>query len=181
MASCSGTVSEHVLSSSNAIENIFNLSNSERILRWRNGYSKNRMNSAEDTTQTVSSSRKDAGLRVSRRDVLLTGTAGASLLAMPGASSAAPDETAAESEDDALVINVIGFEIDGPLDDCRVEYENERKTTDDSGTVTFETSDDSPEITLEKEGWQNKTETIVRDETGQEVYVPMYVTNEIDP
>lgn len=139
------------------------------------------MRSTDDTTQTTRSSRKSASLRTSRRDVLLTGVAGASLLAMPGASSAAPDEEGAESDNSSLVINVIGFEIDGPLSDCIVEYENERKTTDEAGNVAFEIDGDSAELTLEKEGWNDRTKTISRDEADGEIYVPLYVTNTIDP
>ena len=72
-----------------------------------------------------------------------------------------------------------GLEIDGPLEECIVEYGDERKTTDESGNVVFEVGDRPHEVALEKEGWENKTETIGEDETGQKVHIPMYVTGTI--
>lgn len=73
-----------------------------------------------------------------------------------------------------------GLEIDGPLEDCIVEYGDERKRTDGSGNVAFDVGTDPYELTLEKEGWQSKVETIGGDETDQEVHIPMYVTETID-
>ena len=73
-----------------------------------------------------------------------------------------------------------GLEIDGPLEDCIVEYEDERKRTDESGNVAFDVGTGPYELALEKEGWQNKVETVDGDETGQEVHVPMHVTETID-
>ncbi len=143
------------------------------------------MNSADDTTQTTRTSQPDARLPISRRDVLLTGTAGVGLIASSGVSGATNHETSSESEDsssmDLNTILVTGLEIDGPLEDCVVEYQNERKETDESGTVDFQISEDSAEVTLEKEGWQNKTETVEAGETDQEIHVPMYVVNTLDP
>lgn len=118
------------------------------------------MESVEDTTQAARSSREDANLRISRRDVLLTGAAGAGLLATTGVSSAAPDEASSEAESTGLTITVTGLEIDGPLEDCIVEYGDERKRTDGSGNVAFDVGTDPYELTLEKEGWQSKVETI---------------------
>lgn len=143
------------------------------------------MNSADDTTQTTRTAQPDARLRISRRDVLLTGTAGVGLIASSGVSSATNHETSSESEDssntDLNTILVTGFEIDGPLEDCVVEYQNERKETDESGTVDFQISEDSAEVTLKKEGWQNKTETVEVDETDQEIHVPMFVVDTLGP
>lgn len=132
------------------------------------------MKSAENATQTACSSREDTTLQISRRDVLLTGAAGTGLLATTGAASAAPDE-----ESSRFTITVTGLEIDGPLEECVVEYGDEQKTTDESGHVAFDVSDDSQEVVLEKEGWEDKTKTIGSDETDQEVYIPMYVTGTI--
>lgn len=143
------------------------------------------MNSADDTTQTTRTAQPDARLRISRRDVLLTGTAGVGLIASSGVSSATNHETSSESEDssntDLNTILVTGLEIDGPLEDCVVEYQNERKETDESGTVDFQISEDSAEVTLKKEGWQNKTETVEVDETDQEIHVPMFVVDTLGP
>ncbi|MFC7007375.1 hypothetical protein [Halalkalicoccus salilacus] len=76
------------------------------------------MKSAEDTTQTARSSQEDVDLRISRRDVLLTGTAGVGLIASSGVSSATSHETSSEPEDplntDLQTILVTGLEIDGP-------------------------------------------------------------------
>lgn len=143
---------------------------------WKDPSNATSMKSAEDTTQTACSSREDTTLQISRRDVLLTGAAGTGLLATTGASSAAPDE---ESGDSRFTITVTGLEIDGPLEECVVEYGDEQKTTDESGNVAFDVSDDPQEVVLEKEGWEDKTETIGPDETDQEVYIPMYVTGTI--
>lgn len=107
------------------------------------------MKSAEDTTQTACSSREDTLLQISRRDVLLTGAAGAGLFVTTGGSSAAPDE---KSGDSRFTITVTGLEIDGPLEECVVKYGDEQKTTDESGNVAFDVSDDAQEVALEKEG-----------------------------
>ncbi|MFC7222696.1 hypothetical protein ACFQKF_06035 [Halalkalicoccus sp. GCM10025322] len=143
------------------------------------------MKSAEDTTQTARSSQEDVDLRISRRDVLLTGTAGVGLIASSGVSSATSHETSSEPEDplntDLQTILVTGLEIDGPLEDCVVEYRNEQKETDESGTVDFQISENSAEVALEKEGWHNKTETLEVDDPDQEIHVPMHVVDTLGP
>lgn len=119
---------------------------------------KSRMKSVEDTTQTARSSTADSTLRVSQRDVLITGGASVSLLATTGVSTGSNHETSSEAE--SLTATVTGLEIDGPLEGCVVEHKNERKTTDESGTVVFENGDGPYEVTLEKKGWHDKTATV---------------------
>lgn len=136
------------------------------------------MKSVEDTTQTARSSTADSTPRVSRRDILITGGASVSLLATTGVSTGSNHETSSDTE--SLTATVIGLEIDGPLEDCVVEYESGQKTTDDSGTVVFENGGGPYEVTLEKEGWRNKTATVEMNDTQQEIYIPMYVDDPLD-
>lgn len=137
------------------------------------------MKHTDDTTQITDSSRPDLSLRVSRRDVIITGTASIGLLTTAGVSSASNHETSSEEEGapgtNSLTITVTGLEIDGPLEDCEVAYENERQTTDESGTVVVENGDGPYEVTLRKEGWENETETIEAEGDTREVHVPMHV------
>ncbi|MFC7007374.1 hypothetical protein [Halalkalicoccus salilacus] len=62
-----------------------------------------------------------------------------------------------------------------------MEYRNEQKETDESGTVDFQISENSAEVALEKEGWHNKTETLEVDDPDQEIHVPMHVVDTLGP
>lgn len=142
------------------------------------------MKCADDPTQTARSSNTDSSLRATRRDIIVTGTTGVGLLTTAGSSSASNHETSSDdesaSETDPLTITVTGLEIDGPLKNCVVKYKNEQKTTDESGTVVFENGDGPYEVTAEKNGWQDKTETIKEEGNQREISLLMHVTDPLN-
>lgn len=142
------------------------------------------MKSADDTTQTARSSASDSTLRVSRRNVLIAGGAGVSLLATTGVSTASNRETSSEAGPPTAT--VIGLEIDGPLEGCAVKYENKRTnenkrtTTGNSGTVVFENGRGPYQVALKKDDWHHKTVTVEPEGDQQEIYIPMYADDSLD-
>lgn len=137
------------------------------------------MKSADDPSQHTQSPVKGPSLPVSRRNVLITGSAIAGMLSATGVSSATPDEASMESMDSSetchLTITVTGLEVDGPMADVGVTIGDETQTTDTSGQVVFEVGDGTHKVTVEKERWGSITKTIEMNGQHQEMHIPMHI------
>lgn len=137
------------------------------------------MRSVDDTSHTTQSPEAQPILPISRRNVLITGSAATGMVPVTGVASATSNEDSTEmtgeSEACLLTIMVIGLEAEGVMADVEVNSIGETKMTDDSGTVVFEVENGVHEVTAEKERWGSVTKTIEMNGHDQAVHVPMHI------
>jgi uncharacterized membrane protein len=116
---------------------------------------------------------------ISRRHVLVAGSAIAGMMSATGVGSATTDDTPPESTTPPktclLIVVVTGLEAEGPMADVDVTSGDETKTTDVSGTVVFEIGSGIHKVTAEKQRWETSTKTVEMNRQHQVMHLPMHI------
>ena len=142
---------------------------------------------ANDNSQLPHSQRTDSRFSISRRDVIISGTATTGLLAASTSVGATGDDDETSDSNGSskrctLTVFVTGLEVEGAMADVMVENGTQQAMTDTTGTAVFDLEDGTYEVTVSKDGWGANTRTIELGGQDQEIHIPMHASqfNDLD-
>jgi uncharacterized membrane protein len=145
------------------------------------------MTATDDTTHAAGSQQTDSRFSISRRDIIISGTATTGLLAASTSVGATGDDddtsdSNGSSKRCTLTVFVTGLEVEGAMADVMVENGTQQAMTDANGTAVFDLEDGTYEVTVSKDGWGANTRTIELGGQDQEIHIPMHASqfNDLD-